>query len=263
MKYYEGKTVLITGAFGGFGRHFIFQLIDSGAKLILTDLTAPPLTEVVADDEQRKSIIAVIPSDLSTSEGCRELYDEVKKLNTDVDVIIHNAGIFFLGAYTDAPLANSEKVINLNLLSVMRLNSLFLPELIQRQSGHLIYVSSVAGFVATPYAVPYTASKFGLRAFAMAVNREVKRFGVRSSIVYPFWSKTPIMKCQVFGDPKIKTMPDFYASEPEYVVRTALRGASRGKLHICPGIFSKLMWLAVKFIPVTAEQRFMREGLIG
>lgn len=259
MKYYQGKTVLITGAFGGFGRHFFTQLGSFGANLILSDL-AIPSEQNEAGVQQR--IIAAIPADLSTSEGCLNLYNDVMGVGDFPDVIIHNAGIAYGGAFLDVPLENNEKVINLNLLAAMRLNSYFLPQMIKNRSGHLIYVSSVAGFVATPYAVAYSASKFGLRAYAMAFHGEVRRYGIKSSIVYPFWAKTPIMKSQMFGDPDVRTMPDYYASDPGYVVRTALRGASRGKLHICPGIFSKIMWHTVRFVPVIAEQRKMREELI-
>jgi short-subunit dehydrogenase len=259
MTYFKGKTVLISGAFGGFGTHFTRQLASYGARLILSDLCSPKDS---IDSGVKKALVGILPADLSTPEGCTGLYNDVEKLGQYPDVIIHNAGIASIGPFVDIPLENNEKVIAVNLLSVMRLNNLFIPRMIGNRSGHLIYVSSVAGFVATPYGVSYTTSKFGLRAMAMATHGEVRRYGVKTSITYPFWSKTAIMKSQVFGNPSMKTMPDFYASDPEYVVRTTLNGAAAGKLHIRPGIFSKLMWQAVRLIPVIAEQRFMREELI-
>lgn len=269
MEYYRNKNVLITGAFGGFGRCFVSQLLDSGASLFLSDVPGGCATTAGTgkalpgvDPGREKQVIAVLPADLSTPEGCRALYDGYKKLGVRLDVIIHNAGIGFLGDYTDVPLENSEKIININLLASMRLNSMFLPGLIRQKSGHLIYVSSVAGFVATPLGAAYSTSKFGLRSFAMALHGEVKRHGISTSIVYPFWSRTAIMKSQVFGNPEVRVMPDFYASSPEYVVRCALRGAAKKRLHVCPGFFSKVMWLAVRFYPVIAAQRLMKDELI-
>ncbi|MDJ0765960.1 MAG: SDR family NAD(P)-dependent oxidoreductase [Myxococcota bacterium] len=262
MNYYKNKTILITGAFGGFGKHFINQLIESGANVVLSDVAAPPISQVVKKPHLEKQIIATITADLSTAEGCEYLYEACKKASPHLDIIIHNAGILFTGRFVDIPLKINEKIMRINLLSVMRLNSLFLPDLLQRQSGHLIYVSSVAGYVATPYGAAYSTSKFGMRGFAMAVHGEVKKQGIKTSIVYPFWSKTPIMKKQVFGNPEMSTMPNFFASEPEYVIRHALRSAARGKLHIRPGFFSKLMWHAVRLMPVIAKQRFMKQELI-
>jgi short-subunit dehydrogenase len=258
MNYFKDKTVLITGAYGGFGRFFTDRLAEAGAKLILSDVVIPSDN----NPKTKGRIMAAIQADLATSEGCTALYEEVMAACGTPDVIIHNAGIAYIGTYADIPLDKNEQVIQINLLSVMRLNSLFLPGMIERKSGHLIYVSSVAGFVSTPFAVSYTTSKFGLRSMAMATHGEIRRYGVRTSITYPFWAKTPIMKSRIFGKPEMKTMPDFFASDPDDVVRVTLQGAARGKLHIHPGIFSKLMWQAVRFIPVIAPQRHMRHDLI-
>jgi short-subunit dehydrogenase len=262
MEYYRGKNILITGAFGGFGLCFISQLLDSGASLILSDMpqSSVPIHErkkslTELDSGREKQILSVIPADLSTAEGCRTLYEEYKKLGVGVDMIIHNAGIAFGGEYVDIPPDLNEKIINVNLFSIMRLNTLFLPELIRRRSGHLIYMSSVAGFVATPLAVSYSTSKFGLRAFAMALHGEIRKHGIRTSIVYPFFSKTPILKSQVFGNPKVSVLPGFCATSPKHVVTCTLKGAEKGRLHICPGFFSKVMWLAVRLHPVISSQR--------
>jgi short-subunit dehydrogenase len=262
MEYYRGKNILITGAFGGFGLCFISQLLDSGASLILCD--APQFAIPIRDREIRfpvpvegkeKQILSVISADLSSAEGCKTLHEESRKLGSGVDMIIHNAGIAFGGEYVDIPAELNEKIINVNLLSIMRLNTLFLPELIRRKSGHLIYMSSVAGFVATPLAVSYSTSKFGVRSFAMALHGEIRKHGIRTSIVYPFFSKTPILNSQRFGDPQISTLPGFCATSPAHVVTCALKGAKKGRLHVCPGFFSRVMWLAVHLHPVISSQR--------
>ncbi len=258
MHYFKDKTVLITGAYGGFGRYFTARLAKAGAKLILSDVAIPEDQNPEAKDR----ILATVQADLSTADGCATLCRNVEALCGSPDAIIHNAGIAYVGTFSDIPIDRNETVIGINLLSVMRLNSFFLPRMIQRKSGHLIYVCSVAGFVSTPFAVSYTTSKFALRSLAMATHGEARRHGIRTSITYPFWSKTPIMASQVFGKPDMKTMPDFFASDPDDVVRVTLEGAAKGKLHIRPGIFSKLMWQAVRFIPVIAPQRHMRHELI-
>ncbi|HOW81112.1 MAG TPA: SDR family NAD(P)-dependent oxidoreductase [Spirochaetota bacterium] len=270
MKYYDGKTILVTGAYGGFGRQFIAQLLGSGALLILSDVAVRDIADVLGPDLARKlpadwknRIIAEIPADLSTGDGCRELYDRCMKTGREIDIIIHNAGIAFVGTFMDIPAESCEKVLSINLTAVMRLNKLFVPGMIKRGSGQLLYVSSVAGFVSTPFAIPYTVSKFGVRSLAMALHGEIKKSGVKTSIVYPFWARTPIMKSQRFGDPPTRTMPDFFASDPEFVVRRALKGAARNVLHICPGFFATFMWYAVRFWPIIAEQRSMREELIN
>lgn len=262
MDYYRNKNILITGAFGGFGLCFIQELLERGANLILSDMAKG--AQPFIDDRGKipgtgagrgQQILSIIPADLSTSDGCSALYEEYRKLGTHADMIIHNAGVAFGGEYVDVPQDLNEKVVNINLLSVMRLNSLFVPELIRRRTGHLIYVSSVAGFVATPLAVSYSTSKFGVRAFAMALHGEIRKHGVRTTIVYPFFSKTPILRSQVFGDPKTAVLPGFCATSAGHVVACTIEGAAKGRLHVCPGFFSKVMWLAVRLHPVISAQR--------
>lgn len=262
MEYYRNRNILITGAFGGFGVCFISELLAKGANLILSDMAESPRPFI--DDRGRipglkggreSQILAIIPADLSSIEGCTALYEEYRKLGTPVDMIIHNAGIAFGGEYVDVPPSLNEKVLSVNLLSVMRLNALFIPELVRRRSGHLIYVSSVAGFVATPLAVSYSTSKFGVRAFAMALHGEIRRHGIRTTIVYPFFSKTPILKSETFGNPKTAVLPGFCATTAGHVVACTLKGAEKGRLHVCPGFFSKVMWLAVRLHPVISAQR--------
>jgi short-subunit dehydrogenase len=262
MDYYRGKNILVTGAFGGFGLSFISHLLNEGANLILSDTdqaASPYLTDPQdipgVTSLTKRQIISVIPADLSTAEGCSALHDGCRTLGKPLDMIIHNAGIAFGGEYLDVPLDLNEKVVAINLLSIMRLNALFLPELVSRGSGHLMYISSVAGFVATPYAVSYTTSKFAVRAFAMALHGEYRDRGIRTTIVYPFFSKTPILKSTVFGNPKARYLPGFVATTADQVVSCALGGAAKGRLHVCPGFFSKFMWVAVRLRPVISPQR--------
>lgn len=262
MDYFRDKNILITGAFGGFGLSFISHLLKEGANLILSD--TPQASAAYLSDKQgipgvsphtEKQVLSVIPTDLSLPEGCGVLYEEYRALGVPLDMIIHNAGIAFGGEYLDVPPDLNEKVVNINLMSIMRLNTLFLPEFLSRGSGHLIYVSSVAGFVATPLAVSYSTSKFAVRAFAMALHGEYRKRGIRTTIAYPFFSKTPILKSTVFGNPKPSYLPGFVATTADQVVSTTLEGARKGTLHVCPGFFSKLMWLAVRFRPVISAQR--------
>ncbi len=264
MEYYRNKTVLVTGAFGGFGLCFISELLNRGARLILSDTpenvraVGEGTVHITGMEEGRDSqALFIIPADLSSADGCRALHEEYRNQGIGLDMIIHNAGIACWGEYADVPPEFNEKIIDINLLSVMRLNALFLPEIIGRR-GHIVYVSSVAGFVATPLGVAYSTSKFGVRGFAMALHGEIRKHGVRTTIVYPFFSRTPILKSRTFGNPAVSYLPGFCSSSPEHVVSCTLQGAARGRLHVCPGFFSRMMWLAARFHPVISAQRKIR-----
>jgi NAD(P)-dependent dehydrogenase (short-subunit alcohol dehydrogenase family) len=137
MNYYSGKTVLITGAYGGFGLQFIAQFLDSGSSLILSDVTIKNIPEALGPQlakklptDLKKKIIAEIPADLSTTQGCRELYENCKKTGRPVDIIVHNAGIAYAGTLIDIPAELCDKVLAINLLSVMQLNKLAVKQII-------------------------------------------------------------------------------------------------------------------------------------
>ena len=260
MKYFQNKTILLTGAFGGFGRQFIIQLLSCGAFLILTDLEVGPVSEILDIKETpglppdwRQRIIAEIPADLSSQDECRALYEQCSNLGRKIDMVIHNAAMSSLGAFIDTPQDYCEKSLLVNLFAVMRLNRFFLPGMIHEKSGHLIYISSVGGLCAASYSIPYTVSKFGIRALAMALHGEVKQFGIRTSIVYPFYSRTPILDGPVFGEPRVSVLPRLLTTKPESVVRNVLQKVAKGRLHICPDLLSKLIWYSVRLWPVVAR----------
>ncbi|MGC8685222.1 MAG: SDR family NAD(P)-dependent oxidoreductase, partial [bacterium] len=194
MKSLKHKTVLITGATGGFGQEFAKQLYAHGAYLILTGRNTAKLDNIVKQLSLIPSegrIIGTISSDLSDRKGCEQLYSACKKLTTDLDVLINNAGIILYGKFHEVPIERWEKLMELNLLSTMRLTYLFLPDMLKRRQGHIVLMSSVAGFVGTSYSTAYAVSKFGIRGFGLSLYREVKSNGINVTIIYPFWADTP------------------------------------------------------------------------
>ncbi|HOT47184.1 MAG TPA: hypothetical protein PLM53_12780 [Spirochaetota bacterium] len=100
MNYYAGKTVLITGAYGGFGRQFIAQLMGHGASLILSDIAVRDIAGTLGPEpakklpaDWKKKIIAEIPADLSTADGRQKLYDQCRKtgfISTTLFFIVWN-----------------------------------------------------------------------------------------------------------------------------------------------------------------------------
>ena len=83
--------------------------------------------------------------------------------------------------------------MQVDLLSPMRLSELFLPQMIERQSGHIVNISSIAGWFGAKGISSYCAAKFGLRGFSEALQADVEEHGIRVSAVYPWFSRTAIL----------------------------------------------------------------------
>lgn len=252
-----GQVVLITGAWGGLGRTFARHLLASGAQLILSDLREQPLALLAEGGglppgwESR--VLGQVVADLNTPEGPQRLYEACRAI-APVDVVIHNAGLGCIGYFGDIPREKMNLQMRVMLTAPMELTHLFLPDFHARGSGHFVFISSVAGFIATSLGASYSSAKFGIRAFAMALAGEIRPRGLDVTIVYPFFTRTAILKSPTFGSAKIPVMPRIFIDEPDDVIRTALRAVDRRRLHVRPGFYSKFMWNVQRFWPVISTQ---------
>lgn len=259
FKNIQNKTILITGAFGGLGRKFIKYFLESDAKLILTDYMVPADLNTLFKEEKipskyKNNILSVFAADLTQADSCKTIYDTVKKVAV-IDILVNNAGIAAGGYFHNIPYEESQKIMQINLLAPMELTHLFLQDFTRRKSGHLVYVSSVAGYIATAYGTSYSASKFGIRGFAMSVKGEYKNSNIDVSIIYPFFTKTNIIyNSKIYGDVPYKKMPGIFKQDPDKVILNAVKGIDSKKLHIHTDFFSDFMSFANKFTPIISEQ---------
>ena len=254
----NNAVVLITGAAGGFGREMIRQFADAGSQLILHDLRASFLDDAcdaVGVDESR--ILARVASDLSSGEGCDSLFYAVADAGLTPDVVVNNAGIVVGGRIDLVPRDRWEAVVQVNLLSPMRICELFMPAMIDRRSGHFVNVSSVAGWIGAKKMTSYCASKFGLRGFGESLQAELEEFNIRVSTVYPWFSKTPILDSEQFGPDEKMDIPDEIVTDPADIVAAVIAGIRAGKTHIFPDKESRRIQFMKRHVPWLLD-KFMR-----
>lgn len=252
-----GKVVLVTGAWGGLGRTFVRHLLASGARVIMSDVSERPLSELPEGHQLpagwASQVLGQVVTDLNAADGPQRLHEACQRI-APVDVVVHNAGLAFIGHFEDIPLDKMDLQMRVLLTAPMALTHLFLPDFLRRGSGQFVFIDSVAGFVATSLGASYSAGKFGLRGFAMALAGEVRKRGLDVTIVYPFFTRTPILKVPRFGQAKVPVMPPIFIDEPDDVIATAVRGMARKRLHVRPGFYSKFMWQVVRLWPVISSQ---------
>ena len=255
MTQLAGKTVLITGATGGFGHEFSRQLFKKGNRLILTDLDYEILQrqagEIEAGDGSGQ-IIRVIAADLSSHEGVRLLYDEVNSLGEPLDVLINNAGVALLGRHDEVPVDMWERLIDVNLLAPMRLCSLFLRQMIERRNGHIVNVASVTAWSADIGLTAYAASKSGLRGFSETLTKEISRYNVRVSTVYPFYSRTPLLESPQYGSFALdasfeELIPSI--TDPASVIAATIAGIEKNEPHIFPDRVGRTFYRLKRYLP--------------
>lgn len=254
MTNFNQAVVLLTGATGGFGQELTRQLLQAGSRLILTDLDRHNLDNLAAkisSEITTGEIIACIESDLANQEGCETLYHQVKALNIPVDILINNAGIGLFGRMDEVPADKWERLMQVNLLAPMRLSSFFVADMIERKQGHIVNISSLAGWIAPGGMAHYSSSKFGLRGFSEGLFNEVKPYNIKVTAVYPFFSRTPILQSERYGTlaQNGKGFPEHLATDPAKVMAKTIKAIARNQLHVFPDKMANSIHLLKQYFP--------------
>lgn len=258
MTELDRAVIVLTGATGGFGRELTRQLLQAGSHLILSDIDRPTLDDYaakVSSEITTGKIIACIESDLSHRESCQTLYDRVKTLDVPVDILINNAGIGLFGRMDEVPSDKWERLMQVNLLAPMRLSSLFVADMIERRKGHIVNISSLAGWIAPGGLTHYCSSKFGLRGFSEGLSNEVKPYNVKVTAVYPFFSRTPILQSEGFGTlaQDAKGFPEHLATDPAKVMAKTIKAIVRNQLHVFPDRIANTIYILKRYFPKLYE----------
>jgi len=261
----NNAVVLITGASGGFGRQMTRQFLEAGSRVLLTDIDVATLESLVAEMQADSGqILGSVAADLADEAGCRKLYDGVQACGYPPDILINNAGIAVGGRFDHVPSARWEQVMRLNLLAPMRLCYLFLPQMIERGSGHIVNISSLAGWIGTSGIASYCATKFGLRGFSDSLAADYGDIGIRVSTVYPFFSRTPILNSEQFGYETRHEVPDDMVTDPADVVAEIVKGVKKNRRDIFPDKMSRRIHYLKRFIPwiLPVINRRMQERML-
>lgn len=171
--------VLVTGASRGIGKETALTFASHGYDLIiLSRHNIEKLNEVKAAAEQAGVKCLSFLTDVSDYDSVLLLKQQLQEMQVSVSTIINNAGISFFGLLQDTGIRDWEQVIHTNLSSCFYICKTFIPQMIARQSGHIINISSVWGNTGAACEVAYSASKGGVNAFTKALAKELAPSGI-------------------------------------------------------------------------------------
>lgn len=210
-----GRVCLITGAANGVGREVALQFALAGCDLILWDMDDCRETiDMVGKVSKAKCLQQMV--DVSDREHVYEAAAEAKAwaLPRYVSILVNNAGIVAGKDFLHTPDDNIVKTFQVNVLAHFWINKSFLPDMIQRQKGHVVTVASAAGLNCASFMVPYGASKHAAVGFAHGLRKEMKALGhtfIRTSLVCPAHIQTKLFKG--FKQPLMPTLSPLYVGE--------------------------------------------------
>lgn len=185
MTTIAGKTVLLTGASGGLGLFIARALAREQATIIGVSRSQQGLDKVGAEVKASGGEWIALPFDISKVEELPVLVKQINQITGSVDILINNAGIEIYRAFQDYSTAEIQSVLITNLLAAMELSRLVLPTMLDRKSGHIVNIASLAAKKGHPYDSIYSASKAGLLMWSDAVRQELAGTGVGISVICP------------------------------------------------------------------------------
>lgn len=231
---------LVTGASSGIGRDMARELSKKGYDLVLVSRDEDKLKKLKKELEENKTEIEVIAMDLSVEENCKELHKKVD----NIDILINNAGFGDCGNFTKTSLEKEISMIKTNVIAYHILTKLYLIDMKARNSGKILNVASIAGFMPGPLMSTYYATKGYVVRLSEGIREELKKekSNVRISILCPGPVNTNFNNVA-----NVK----FHMREAnsENVAKYAIRKMERGKFYIVPGLDVKLAKIGAKIFP--------------
>lgn len=229
---------LVTGASSGIGRDIAIYLGELGYDLILVSRDEARLNETAS---KIKTQVDIYPTDLSRKENCFKLYDKFKDEN--IVLLVNGAGFGLFGNTWETDIQKELKMIDLNITAVHILTKLFLQDMVKKDRGRILNISSSAGFLAGPVLNTYYASKNYVTKFTLGIYEELRRAGshVHISCLCPGPVDTNFNKV-AGGSFTMKALSS------EYVARYAVDKFLDGKLIIIPGFTVRLGVFFNKFL---------------
>lgn len=179
--------IVITGASRGLGFSMAQAFAAEGHDLLLTARNELKLYQALESLMGRypDQVIKARAYDLGQKTGATDFGNWVLGLGIVPDILINNAGTFEPGRIMDEPEGQLEQILQVNLLSAYHLTRLFLPAMINRRSGHIFNISSIAGLQAYPNGGSYSISKFALAGFSKNLREELKPYSIKVTCIYP------------------------------------------------------------------------------
>lgn len=220
MSFWSNKVVVITGASSGIGRALAEELARREARVGLIARRAEVLRDVVSEIEQNGRVALAVAADVTDVEGLKRATDQVVATFGPIDVLIANAGIATTTHATKLQPDEMATVLQTNVVGAANSVAAVLPAMMERGQGQLVAIASLSAYRGLPMSAAYCASKAALSSFFESLRIDLDGSGVKVTIVYPGFIKTPLTAGR-------RRMP--YLMEVDYAARKILSAIEKGR----------------------------------
>lgn len=199
------EQFLITGAGTGFGKGIVFELARKGKKVIAGVEVMSQVSALKQEAEEQNIDLQVEKLDVTDSK------DRRKAWNWDVDVLLNNAAVAEGGSLADIPEENLRHQFEVNAIGPILLTKGFAKQMVKKEKGRIVFMSSISGLTTDPFMGPYCGTKHTLEAFAQALKKELQEFNIEVATINPGPYLTG------FNDREFETWKDWQDNPEEHV----------------------------------------------
>lgn len=226
MQDLKGRVVLVTGAGRGMGKLHAGNFAREGSTVVVTDVDEAALEETAQEISSGGYRVHAFKLDVSDRDECFKLEERVKSEVGPVDVLINNAGITECYAVLDLSESSVRRMTEVNYMGYVWMMQAFVPEMVNRGSGHVVNICSVAGKVGTGNMGGYCATKFANIGITDAIRMELRGSGVQFTIVNPGYVATGM-----FEGAKVPIITNW--QDPQKVADAVVDAVKKNKAEIC------------------------------
>jgi 3-dehydrosphinganine reductase len=247
-KYFSKKLVLITGGSSGIGLALANQFVLLGANVFIIARRMENLTTAILEMKNKKidsaQQIGLISTDISLDNKVMKIIPSFIEKVGIPDLLINSAGIVYPGAVTDIDLSIFRKIMDINFFGTVNMVKTVAPYMIKRGFGHIINISSFAGFFASYGYSAYASSKYAVRGFSDVIRAELKPKGIYVSVVFPADTDTPQLAYERTLQSPLMREINASAGQmsAEKVANLIIQGIHRKKYVITPGFEASLAY---------------------
>lgn len=237
------QLALVTGASSGIGFELAKQFAQNGFDLLVV-AESDAIHNAVRDFEALGAQVQAVQADLASHEGVHKLVSEIESGGRQIDAAALNAGVGVSGRFVETDLGAELNMIRLNVLSTVHLAKPIVKQMVARGSGRILFTSSIAGTMPTPYETVYGATKAFVRSFSQGLREELKETGVSVTALMPGATETNFFHRAGADDTKLGAGEKDDAAE---VAKEGFEALMAGKDHVVAGALKNKLQAAAGY----------------
>lgn len=253
----SSERALITGATSGIGLALAREFARHHHPLVLTSRIEFELRELASELGSDHHVdVQVVAADLEQPDAAQNICNVCRKDGRSIDILVNNAGLGFRGKFHELPIERDLSIIGVNIEAVLRLTKLFLPAMVERQSGRILNTASIAGFEPGPLLAVYHASKAFVLSFSEALATELHVEGISVTALCPgptdtdFFPKADMLDTRAFQTAHVMS--------PQEVAKIGYRSLMRGDRTVVTGGVNKALVFSRRFLTESAQASMNR-----